>query len=214
MTPTRKTSHGKSGSGRSKETAKKAAASKKAASKPSAKGARGKASEKPAPAPPERRPTLRKAPTAKKTAVKKAAKRAVARRRDTTPARPPEPVEAPAGTGQSKLGTKFTCFRCQLKFYDLGRPTPICPKCGANQQERPAVVKTPKPAVPAAKRAVKAMAPLLDDEEEERVPEDDAESAALGLDLADVPADGDDILDEEIGDEVDDAAEDDEEEEI
>lgn len=34
-----------------------------------------------------------------------------------------------------KLGTKFDCFSCGTKFYDLGKPEPICPKCGANQKD-------------------------------------------------------------------------------
>lgn len=39
---------------------------------------------------------------------------------------------------QSKdLGQKFTCFECECKFYDLGAPEPICPRCGADQREAP-----------------------------------------------------------------------------
>lgn len=34
-----------------------------------------------------------------------------------------------------KLGTKYDCFSCGTKFYDLGKPEPICPKCGANQKD-------------------------------------------------------------------------------
>jgi uncharacterized protein (TIGR02300 family) len=34
-----------------------------------------------------------------------------------------------------KLGTKFECFRCGTKFYDLGKSNPLCPKCGADQRE-------------------------------------------------------------------------------
>ncbi|MGH7186888.1 MAG: FYDLN acid domain-containing protein, partial [Pseudomonadota bacterium] len=29
------------------------------------------------------------------------------------------------------LGKKFTCFNCGTKFYNLGKPEAICPKCGA-----------------------------------------------------------------------------------
>jgi|CXWL01.1.fsa_nt_gi uncharacterized protein (TIGR02300 family) len=29
------------------------------------------------------------------------------------------------------LGTKYECSNCGTKFYDLGKPEPICPKCGA-----------------------------------------------------------------------------------
>jgi len=38
---------------------------------------------------------------------------------------------------KKKLGTKHTCFKCSCKFYDLRRPRPICPKCGADQNEAP-----------------------------------------------------------------------------
>jgi hypothetical protein len=34
-----------------------------------------------------------------------------------------------------ELGTKHECFRCGARFYDLGKPDPICPKCGANQKD-------------------------------------------------------------------------------
>lgn len=35
----------------------------------------------------------------------------------------------------SDLGNKYECFSCGAKFYDMGRPDPICPKCGANQKD-------------------------------------------------------------------------------
>lgn len=38
-----------------------------------------------------------------------------------------------------ELGNKFTCFKCSTKFYDLKKPDPICPKCGADQRESPAL---------------------------------------------------------------------------
>jgi len=40
------------------------------------------------------------------------------------------------------LGKKYTCYSCHTKFYDLGKPIPVCPKCGADQrdaEEAPAV---------------------------------------------------------------------------
>ncbi len=36
------------------------------------------------------------------------------------------------------LGTKYVCYRCGTKFYDMKKPDPLCPKCGANQRESPA----------------------------------------------------------------------------
>ncbi len=34
-----------------------------------------------------------------------------------------------------ELGKKYTCYSCHTKFYDLGKPDPICPKCGADQRD-------------------------------------------------------------------------------
>ncbi len=42
------------------------------------------------------------------------------------------------------LGIKHNCFKCGTKFYDLKKPEPICPKCGADQRESPAL-KSPGP---------------------------------------------------------------------
>lgn len=44
----------------------------------------------------------------------------------------------------ANLGTKHTCFKCGTKFYDLRKPEPLCPKCGADQRESPAL-KAPPP---------------------------------------------------------------------
>jgi len=40
------------------------------------------------------------------------------------------------------LGTKYVCFKCGTKFYDLKKPVPACPKCGADQREAPAAKPT------------------------------------------------------------------------
>lgn len=34
-----------------------------------------------------------------------------------------------------ELGKKYTCYSCHTKFYDLGKPVPVCPKCGADQRD-------------------------------------------------------------------------------
>jgi len=31
------------------------------------------------------------------------------------------------------LGTRYKCYKCGIKFYDMGRLKPICPSCGENQ---------------------------------------------------------------------------------
>jgi uncharacterized protein (TIGR02300 family) len=37
------------------------------------------------------------------------------------------------------LGSKHACYKCGTKFYDLKKPVPMCPKCGADQRESPAL---------------------------------------------------------------------------
>lgn len=49
---------------------------------------------------------------------------------------------------KSKLGTRFTCYECGVKFYDLNKPEPVCPSCGANQLDDP----TPDPRVAVMER--------------------------------------------------------------
>jgi hypothetical protein len=33
------------------------------------------------------------------------------------------------------LGTRYKCYKCGTKFYDLCRPEPLCPSCGVNQND-------------------------------------------------------------------------------
>ncbi len=73
------------------------------------------------------------------------------------------------------LGTKWTCFKCGTKFYDLKKPEPICPKCGANAQESPALKATPADKKRAA-REVAAEAAVEERAEEEEVAEEEAET--------------------------------------
>jgi uncharacterized protein (TIGR02300 family) len=44
---------------------------------------------------------------------------------------------------KSNLGTRYTCFDCGKKFYDLNKPEPVCPGCETNQLDDP----TPDPRV-------------------------------------------------------------------
>ena len=46
------------------------------------------------------------------------------------------------------LGQKLTCWKCGTKFYDLKKPDPVCPKCGANPREAP----QSRPSPPAERR--------------------------------------------------------------
>ena len=69
------------------------------------------------------------------------------------------------GAPVSKLGTKYQCFSCEAKFYDLNRPEPICPKCGADQRDRPRDEGKATGSPSSRRPSVRPMAPLLDDDE-------------------------------------------------
>jgi uncharacterized protein (TIGR02300 family) len=89
------------------------------------------------------------------------------------------------------LGTKHLCFKCGTRFYDLKKPEPLCPKCGANQRDSPARSSRP----PSEKRT-RSRAPV----EQEAVPE---ESLVEEADLEEEPGgivadDPEDLADEEI----------------
>ena len=71
------------------------------------------------------------------------------------------------------LGVKHLCFKCGTKFYDLKKPAPVCPKCGADQREAPVA----KPASAASRRAA-AAAPAKDDDEVETPAGEDEEAEA------------------------------------
>ncbi len=114
-------------------------------------------------APPPAAPGLKNSPTRK---------RSRSRRSRTKQVHAPASEVLPqrtlvVGESRPKLGNKWECFSCGAKFYDLNKPEPLCPKCEANQLERPKAVREVKPR--ATPRASRAMAPLLDDDEDAMV---------------------------------------------
>jgi hypothetical protein len=81
----------------------------------------------------------------------------------TKRAKPRKPV-TPTGPRHPKLGFRWSCYNCDAKFYDLGKDEPLCPKCGADQRDRPA--DEPRHSSDHARpRVVRPMAQLLDDDE-------------------------------------------------
>jgi uncharacterized protein (TIGR02300 family) len=62
------------------------------------------------------------------------------------------------------LGSKHTCFKCGTKFYDMKKPVPVCPKCGADQRESPAL-KAPPPSERRSRAAAKVVEPVTDEAE-------------------------------------------------
>jgi uncharacterized protein (TIGR02300 family) len=79
-----------------------------------------------------------------------------------------------------KLGTKFECYNCGTKFYDLGKSDPLCPKCGANQKD----AASHEPATSSASRRKRKaeVAKPIDIEDEEPI-EDVADDEMVGPDL-------------------------------
>ena len=172
--------------------AKAAAPDKKKVAKPEAKKAGAKAV-----APSERDRAYAHAAQragAPEARVKKAPKVRPSRTREPgkRPDLPlPTPVERPLGAAGA-LGEKYVCYSCGAKFYDLGKPEPRCPKCGADQREAPRQTRS-RPA-PAAlevieERPVKRSR-LLDEDDDKIVVEPDADVDApddldLGLGVVD-----------------------------
>jgi uncharacterized protein (TIGR02300 family) len=87
------------------------------------------------------------------------------------------------------FGNKFICFKCTTKFYDLKKPDPICPKCGADQREAaatkpaetrrsrlaavPKIIEPVEPAEPAAEGAEEDAVDDVEDADEEVVADED-----------------------------------------
>jgi len=75
---------------------------------------------------------------------------------------------------EKDLGAKYVCFKCGTRFYDLRKPVPACPKCGADQRESPAVKAPaaekrrapPRPVVPVVEEVEAEAAEDLEEGEE------------------------------------------------
>jgi uncharacterized protein (TIGR02300 family) len=80
-----------------------------------------------------------------------------------------------------ELGTKHVCYKCGTKFYDLKKPEPLCPKCGADQRESPALKPPTSSERRARARPVEPKPPAAEVEvelDEEAEIDDDAEEEA------------------------------------
>ena len=100
-----------------------------------------------------------------------------------------------------ELGNKFECFSCGAKFYDLGKPDPVCPKCGANQKDARKQEQATEQAAKRRKREEPVRAPV---EEEELAPatgdpdlSDEELVTPEGVDDEHEESDDDDLDDEE-----------------
>jgi uncharacterized protein (TIGR02300 family) len=97
-----------------------------------------------------------------------------------------------------KLGTKYDCYNCGTKFYDLGKSDPVCPKCGADQRDS---TQSDSPAVSqASRRRRKAEVPKpIDIEEDEPIDIADDEMVEPELEGEDIGTDEEE--EEDIDDE-------------
>jgi uncharacterized protein (TIGR02300 family) len=85
------------------------------------------------------------------------------------------------------LGTKHTCFKCGTKFYDMKKPEPICPKCGMDQRESPAL-KAPSEG---RRGRLAAVPKVIEPEPEPEAAEEEEELETIEGDDEEVEAAGD-----------------------
>jgi uncharacterized protein (TIGR02300 family) len=101
-----------------------------------------------------------------------------------------------------KLGTKYDCYNCGTKFYDLGKPDPVCPKCGANQKD--ALSSESQAAGQSSRRRRKTEAAKAIDLEEEEAPieaADISDDEMIEPDLGEAGLDDEDEEEEDVDDE-------------
>jgi hypothetical protein len=79
------------------------------------------------------------------------------------------------------LGKKYDCFNCHTKFYNLGKPEALCPKCGANQKNAKSD-DSPPPAPRPPRRSAVLMEPVPDETTSEFGEEAPAEVEESDLD--------------------------------
>jgi hypothetical protein len=96
------------------------------------------------------------------------------------------------------LGKKYTCYSCHTKFYDLGKPVPTCPKCGADQRDADEA-----PSVPASRSRARAVPlPVVEETTDEEFGAETEPAAAAGEEDEDIIPEAD--REEEAADEDDD----------
>ncbi len=83
------------------------------------------------------------------------------------------------------FGMKHTCYQCGAKFYDLKKPEPICPKCGANQKNNQAKPEPKRSRLSAIPKIIEPLEPIpaLSDEEAD----DDADEVDEDAEIEEEP---------------------------
>jgi len=88
------------------------------------------------------------------------------------------------------LGAKYVCFKCGTKFYDLKKPDPLCPKCGSDQRESPAL----KPAAETRRGRLAAVPKVVEPAELPAEPEAEEDEIAAVDEEAEVEAETDEEI--------------------
>ncbi len=71
------------------------------------------------------------------------------------------------------LGNKHVCFKCGQKFYDLKKPDPICPKCGADQREATAKPEGRRSRLSAVPKIIEPVEPVEKESDDEESDDDE-----------------------------------------
>ena len=100
---------------------------------------------------------------------------------------------------KAALGTRFTCFSCGTKFYDLNRPVATCPDCDRDQAEAPirdmkSILQSEKGSRRVSAAKAEPVPVVQDDDDDDS--DDDDDDDLLG-DYDDDDSDGDDDDDDE-----------------
>ena len=80
------------------------------------------------------------------------------------------------------MGVKYACFKCGTKFYDMKKPEPLCPKCGADQRQAAARAahaekRSRAPARPVEPEPEEVETPEVDADEEPEIAEEEEDDA-------------------------------------
>jgi hypothetical protein len=78
-------------------------------------------------------------------------------RKKSKPTRPACGVNTPGADRAATIGSKHVCSGCATKFYDMNKPEPTCPRCGADPRAEPNPVPSST-----APRAPKRAAPRIE----------------------------------------------------
>ena len=89
------------------------------------------------------------------------------------------------------FGTKYLCHKCGTKYYDMRKPDPVCPKCGADQKEAAPAGKTErKSRLSAAPKIIAKVEPVVEEAASEEEDIDAIEPAEVRAAVAEVAREG------------------------